>query len=77
MHNFIVHAVGTRNPSSDVFGELPVSHLAIALFPFPGSLKDKSCQCILKSLDRSYCGFLECSFLCWLTSIRGDCRCHI
>lgn len=44
MHNFIVHAVGTRSPSSGVLGELPVSHLAIALFHFPGSLKDKSCQ---------------------------------
>lgn len=30
MHNFIVRAVGTRNPSSGVLGELPVGHLAIA-----------------------------------------------
>lgn len=44
MHNFIVHAVGTRSPRSGVLGELPVSYLAIALFHFPGSLKDKSCQ---------------------------------
>lgn len=44
MHNFIVHAVGTRNPSSHMLGELPVNHLAIALFNFPDSLKDKCCQ---------------------------------
>lgn len=47
MHNFIVHAVGTRNPSSDMLGELPGSPLGIALFNFPGSLKDKSCHCPL------------------------------
>lgn len=44
MHNFIVHSVGTRVPSSDVLDELPVSHRVIVLFHFPGSLKDKSCE---------------------------------
>lgn len=45
MHNFIVHAVGTRNPSSDVLDELPVSHLAVAVsFPRFFALKDKCCE---------------------------------
>lgn len=43
-----------------VLGELPVSH--VVLYHYLGSFKNKACQYIFKSLERSYCGFFRMLF---------------